>query len=132
VPPRRSRPTRYRGRAEGAVWRRIVQHVVSRDFGVCSICRHPGAKSADHVISVTERPDLDLAASNLKAAHGWPHPCETCSAAAVARGGKPVYCNEVKQAMSLERARRVIAERTGLPLDKDAPAERKASGERDW
>jgi hypothetical protein len=124
------RPTRDRHRAEGAVWARIVRHVVTRDMGLCHICRHPGAESADHVLPVTERPDLARDAANLRAAHGWPHPCPTCSAAAVARGGKPVYCNEVRQAMSVERARRVISERTGLSLG--APADGKPNGERDW
>jgi hypothetical protein len=126
----RPRPARYRGRAEGSVWRRIVKSVVSRDKGICSICLHPGAQSADHVISVAERPDLDLNAANLKAAHGWPHPCPACSAAAVARGGKPVYCNEVKQALSLDRARRIIETRTGLTIGREADGEPR--GERDW
>jgi hypothetical protein len=102
---------------------------VSRDFGVCAICGHTGANSADHKISVTERPDLSLAAANLQAAHGFPGGCPTCSAAAVARGGKPVYCNEIKQALSIERARRIIEQRTGLTLVK---TEGQPGGERDW
>lgn len=124
--PPRHRP---RGNPEGPVWRRTVQYVVGRDFGVCHICGHTGATSGDHVISVTERPDLAHDLSNIKAAHAWPHPCPTCSPAAIARGGKPVYCNEVKQGWSLERARRKIEERTGLALiqDQDQP-----QGERAW
>lgn len=124
-----TRPRPNRARAEGAVWRRIAKSVVSRDFGVCYICGHTGATSADHVIPLTERPDLDLDAANLKAAHGFPHPCPVCSPAAIARGGKPVYCNEVKQGWSLDRARRVIETRTGLALARDQD---KPRGERDW
>src|SRR5208282_6527437 len=112
MPPSRSRPTRKRYRAEGAVWHRIVKSVVSRDFGVCWICGHPGARSADHVIPLTERPDLDLDAANLRAAHGVPHPCPVCSVAATVKAGKEVkvFCNEIKQGWSTERARRVIAD----------------------
>lgn len=108
----------------------MVAHVVDRDMGTCWICGHPGATQADHVIPVTERPELARELSNLRAAHGWPHPCPVCSAAAMARGGKPVCCNELKQSGTVERARRKIAERTGLVLFK--PSELRASGERDW
>lgn len=125
----RPRPTRNRYGAEGAVWRRITAYVVGRDHGICHICLHPGANSADHdPYPVAERPDLALETSNLKAAHAYPGGCPVCSAAAVARGGKPVYCNEVKQAMSAGRARRIIETRTGLTLaDESQPR-----GERDW
>lgn len=116
--PRKSTATRKRNRhgAEGAVWRRIVTWVVNRDKGICHICTHAGATTADHLISVTERPDLALTHTNLKAAHAYPHACPVCSEAAERRGGKPVYCNEIKQGYSLERARRLIEERTGLSL----------------
>lgn len=127
--PPRSRPTRSRHGAEGSVWRRIVRHVVARDRGICAICLHPGAGSADHKVPVAERPDLALAAANLQAAHAYPGGCPTCSAAAVARGGKPVYCNEIKSALSLERARRIIEARTGLTL---SATEGQPGGERSW
>jgi hypothetical protein len=126
----RPRPTRNRHGAEGALGKRLSNHVTGRDMGVCWICGHLGATSADHLIPVTERPDLALATANMKAAHGWPHPCETCSAAAVARGGKPVFCNEVRGAMSVERARRVIEMRTGLVLGPKTGGEPR--GEREW
>jgi 5-methylcytosine-specific restriction endonuclease McrA len=103
------RPKRSKD-AEGATWRRIVAFVVKRDAGKCHICGHFGAYSADHVIPDTEggssRPD------NLKAVHGYPKACLDCSRAA----GKPVYCNEIRGAMSVDRARRKIEERTGLTL----------------
>lgn len=125
---RKTAPRARRG-AEGAVWRRIVQHILSRDMGICHICGHPGANSADHVISVAERPDLSLDAANLKAAHSHPAACPVCSPASIARGGKPVYCNEIKQGMSTERARRIIEARTGITLGKTPGDPR---GERDW
>lgn len=126
-----SRPKR-RGGAEGAVWRRIVKAIVSRDRGVCHLCLHPGANGADHLIPVTERPDLALDAANLKAVHTYPVACPTCSPAALARGGKMVFCNEVKSGMSAERARRLIESRTGLSLGLSEGKPRPASGEREW
>jgi len=65
---------------------------------------------------VTEDPSLEWDVKNLKAAHGYPKGCPDCTIAAVKRGGKPVYCNEIRQYGSVERARRKIEERTGLRL----------------
>lgn len=96
------------------MWRRMVKEVVRRDAGKCWICGHFGAKSADHVIPVTEAPELAMDLSNLKAAHSYPGGCTECSRAS--KDGRQIYCNEIKSAMSVERARRVIEERTGLPL----------------
>lgn len=127
MPAKKTRPDRHG--AEGAVYRRIVQYVVSRDYGICHVCGHPGANSADHhPHPVTERPDLARDPANLRAIHGHPSACPVCSPAAIARGGKPVYCNEIKQALSLERARRIIETRTGLSLAK----EEQPRGEREW
>jgi hypothetical protein len=135
MPPRRRPPAksavRNRNGAEGALWRRITAYVVNRDRGTCWICGHPGAQSADHVIPVTERPDLAVTASNLKAAHGWPGGCPDCTRASAAKGGqKPVYCNEIRGMGSVERARRIITEKTGLALG--VTPEDKARGEREW
>ncbi len=136
MPPRR-RPAakaqeRNRGRAEGSVYRRIAAYVVSRDHGVCHLCGHTGAKVADHLVPVAERPDLALTASNMKAAHGYLKngggECAICSAASVARGNKVIFCNEIRGALSVERARRIIEARTGLPLG----SEGQPRGERDW
>lgn len=130
-PPRAKAAERNRNGAEGSVWRRVVDFVVDRDLGLCHVCRHPGAKSADHdPFPVTERPDLAMSASNLKAVHGWPNACPVCSAASQARGGKRIYCNELKSSGTTERARRIISERTGLVLDSKTGDQ--ASGERDW
>ncbi|HEY1700787.1 MAG TPA: hypothetical protein VGG75_13825 [Trebonia sp.] len=134
-PPAAKAPLRNRGRAEGSVWRRVVSQVVSRDRGLCWICGHTGAASADHVIPVTERPDLDLAAANLKAAHGYLKTgggeCPACSAAASVKAGKDVkvFCNELKGGLSVERARKIIETRTGLAL---GVTEDQARGERSW
>jgi hypothetical protein len=131
--PQKKAEVRNRNGAEGAVWRRIVQSVISRDFGICWICKHPGANSGDHVVPVAESPGLALAPSNIKAVHAYsrsdPGGCPVCSPAALARGGKPVYCNEIRGALSAERARRIIEERTGLKLPGTAKA---AGGEREW
>ena len=136
MPPRKppARTARNRYGAEGARWRRMTAHVTGRDAGLCHICGHPGAKVVDHVIPVTERPDLALDVSNMRAAHGYLKggggECATCSAASMARGGKPVYCNDLRQAMSVERARRVIESRTGLPLGQKTREQPR--GEREW
>ncbi|HEY1705515.1 MAG TPA: hypothetical protein VGG75_38000 [Trebonia sp.] len=127
---------RNRNRAEGAVWRRIVQGVLSRDLRVCWICRHPGANAADHVIPVTERPDLALSAANLRAVHSASRAgggeCRVCSVAATVKAGAPVrvFCNEIKGSGSIERARRIIETRTGLALGSQSSG--KPGGERDW
>jgi hypothetical protein len=133
MPPKRTRPGGRYG-AEGSVWRRVTAFVVSRDHGICHVCLHPGAAGADHdPYPVTERPDLALDAGNLKAVHTYLKrgggQCPVCSPAAVARGGRPVYCNEVKQGMSVERARRIISERTGLAIGSIPAGE---PGEREW
>ena len=77
--------------------------------GLCWICGHGGGRQADHVIPVTERPDLAWDASNIRPAHGAPgNPCLVCSAAA----GRKTYCNQIRSGLSVERARRIIAELT--------------------
>ena len=135
--PRRRPPAAKTGSsrngAEGSVYRRIAAFVVRRDRGICHICGHSGAKVPDHLVPVAERPDLALDAGNMKAAHGYLKngggECPVCSPAAVARGGKVVYCNELRGALSVERARRVIETRTGLAI---ARGDGQPRGERDW
>lgn len=118
------RPKRSKD-AAGAIWRRTVKYVVQRDAGICWICHHAAAKSADHIIPDTEggssRPD------NLKAVHSVGSPCPECSRAA----GKPIYCNEIRSFGSVERARRRISDRTGLTLDGPRAAESEPEG-REW
>lgn len=94
----------------------MVPQVVQRDLGKCWICLHYGARSADHVIPDAEggRASMD----NLKAAHGYPHQCLVCSEAA----GEPIYCNQIKHALSLAHARRLIEERTGITIGDTGPS----------
>jgi hypothetical protein len=65
----------------------------------------------DHVEPVTEASELAYKAFNLRAVHGAGrrnNPCPVCTAAA---GGKRIMCNALKGQGSVQRARRVIAER---------------------
>jgi hypothetical protein len=104
--------------------------VVQRDKGKCSICLHYGARSADHGVSVTEDPSREWDLTNVKAAHAWPWGCTDCTYAAkqLDPDAKPVYCNSVKGGYSMERARRILSERTGLRIGcEDRPVEG-----RDW
>lgn len=50
--------------------RRLRLYVIARDQGICWLCKRPGADTADHVIPVVQRPDLEFDPTNLKAAHG--------------------------------------------------------------
>lgn len=104
-----------------------------RDAGFCWVCGHSGATTGDHDKPVTERPDLALVLSNIRAAHGGPRPCETCTKAAEKRGFRAIRCNEIKNAGSVDRARRIITERTGLVLpvgDNERPRKREEG--REW
>lgn len=114
-------------KAQGRVWRRFVDMIVQRDKGRCWICGHYGARSVDHIVPVTEDPSREWDRTNCKAAHAWPHGCTDCTYAAAKLGNKPVYCNGVKGGYSIERARRLIEERTGLQLFREVTAEG-----RDW
>lgn len=60
-------------------FRKRAAMAVARDGGICGICGHPGAITADHIIPYSEWPpgvpgldDLD----NLRAAHGSRGPAE--------------------------------------------------------
>jgi hypothetical protein len=83
--------------------------VIQRDLGQCWICGHFGAKTVDHLVPQTDGGDVwDM--GNVKAAHGSgrkPNGCLVCSAAMK----RPVYCQTLRGAYSVERARRIIAER---------------------
>jgi hypothetical protein len=86
--------------------------VIAYYGGLCHLCGlgHGGARQADHVISVADRPDLAWDLSNCRPAHGAPgNPCTVCTDLA----GKRIHCNQLRGPMSIERAKRVIAEMTG-------------------
>jgi hypothetical protein len=83
--------------------------IVTALGGRCWICGHLGARTADHSQARTEG---GKDGSNIQPAHGsgrgkGRNPCPVCSLAA----GRPVFCNQLKGGYSVERARRIIAER---------------------
>jgi hypothetical protein len=93
----------------GSRWE-VFKQLVFRTYGDnCWICTHGGARQIDHVESVTEHPEQAWELRNCRPAHGSPrNPCPVCSAAA---GGRRIYCNQLRGSGSIERARRIIAER---------------------
>lgn len=86
--------------------------VFARWGHVCWLCRHPGAQQIDHVESVTEHPELEWSVSNGRPAHGAPgNRCSVCRQ----------NCNQLRGGYSPERARRLIAERSGLEIEPEPP-----------
>ena len=82
-------------RLSGRRWQAIRDAVLVRDAGVCALCGHAGADSADHIVPLklggTNGPN------NLQAAHNAP--CPVCG----------VRCNRAKGAglaAPLKRSRR--------------------------
>ena len=71
----------------GRPWQRKKARVIRRDGGICHLCGHPGADTADHLVPWSQTHDDSLA--NLKAAHDW--------------------CNRIRGDRSIERARADIA-----------------------
>lgn len=122
---RRPRPVR------GSRWGKFAKQVVDYYGGLCHLCDHGGARQADHLIPVTERPDLSWVMSNCRPAHGAPgNPCPRCG----------VYCNQVRGGLSVSRARRIIAERIAgqappdakTPLNAETPGTRNPDAGRFW
>jgi hypothetical protein len=114
----------------GRRWEAYARAVVAQHGGICHLCglSHGGARQADHLIAAADRPDLAWVAANLRPAHGAPgNPCPVCSAAAAAlarkTGASPrrIYCNQLRSAMTVGRARRILAELTELEM----PGERR-------
>jgi hypothetical protein len=124
------RPRRPGG---GRRWQRFVAMIVQRDLGKCHICGHYGATSADHLVTVEEDSSLFWKMSNAKAAHSYPNGCTDCTYAAKQLGldTRPVYCNEIRNADSIERGRKRIEERTGLKLPEGGISGPSVEG-RDW
>ena len=116
MPKRTSR----RDEVQSRLWReRIVPGVIRRDAGICHICGHAGADTADHLFPRTEMTDeqkrtMMFDPANLKAVHH--KQCEVCSARALVRGHGPIRCNPLRGAYSIDRVRRIINERTGQSL----------------
>ena len=108
------RPERKRT-SNGRRWTRVVKSMLSEQGTVCIVCGHGGSDAADHVLPVRERPDLEWDTSNLAPIHH--RPCPTCTEAA----GRKVSCNYIKGYGTLETARRIVAERTGLAIGQVSP-----------
>lgn len=123
------RPKRPGGRR----WDRLKKFTVQRDFGKCWICGHYGARSADHVIPVSEDDSRFWDAGNIKAAHSRPYGCTDCTWAAQQLGidPRPVYCNEIRQDDPVEKGRKRIERRTGLTLPEGESGPSEPEG-RDW
>ncbi len=93
-------------RAAGHRWEAFARSVIDYYGGLCW-CGHGGARQVDHVIPVTDRPDLIFDLSNCRPAHGAPgNPCPQCSAAC----GRKSHCNQLRGGFSVDRAKRKIAE----------------------
>jgi hypothetical protein len=113
---------------EGHRWHIFKKLIIATYGDTCWICGHGGARQGDHVIPVTERPDLAWDIRNCRPAHGAPgNKCPTCLQ----------NCNQLKGGYSVERARRIIAERmvaahspAALPPSGD-PVTEKDTG-REW
>jgi hypothetical protein len=105
APKRRSRS----GRKVGSEYGRFIKAVLSWHGDRCHICGCGGARTVDHVVSVSAggaEYDMD----NARPAHGWgrtnDNPCARCSDAA----GRPIRCNQIKgDSRTVERTREIIS-----------------------
>lgn len=106
---------------KGFKWSRFARLVFATYGDSCIVCGHGGARTVDHLESLTEHPELTWVLSNCRPIHAKPYnPCPTCH----------MGCNGIKGGYSLERARRIWAERTGQkPAKPEPPPE--AAG-REW
>jgi hypothetical protein len=93
-------------RPSGHRWT-IFTQLVLRTYGDGCWCGHGGARQVDHLEPVADRPDLAWTLANCRPAHGAPgNPCPVCSKAC----GRKIHCNQLRGPMSIDRARRLIAE----------------------
>ena len=114
--------------ASGRQWTRFARYVVDYYGGLCHICGHGGARTADHLIPEAENPDQEWRIEAFRPAHGAPgNPCQVCTAEC----GRPVYCNNLRGMGSVARARRIIAERKAANQGRKTPPEMKMPGARE-
>ena len=113
--------------SNGHKWRLLARGVIANHCGICVVCGHGGSDAVDHVLPVTEHPELEWDVSNLRPVHH--KPCPVCAAASAALGKKPRRCNYVKGMGSLARARRIMSEWTGLPVPGGVSPDTPSSGE---
>ena len=99
-------PTANRPHARGSRWEAFARGVLRHYGDICHLCNHGGARSVDHLIVVTERPDLEWDLANCRPAHGYPHSCPVCH----------LNCNQIRGGYSVDRAKRIIAERIAKNL----------------
>jgi hypothetical protein len=62
----------------GRRWQAFRQVVFSVYGDTCHLCGHPGARQADHLIPVSQRPDLAWELANIRPAHGTKNRCPRC------------------------------------------------------
>lgn len=95
-------------RGSSRAYRKVVEAVILRDGGLCGICGHGGAQTADHVVPYKDWPEdgngnkLPGAdePDNLRAAHGsrgpgTHNPCTQCDPARWPHGR---MCNQSRGA----------------------------------
>ena len=71
-------------------WFRLRREVLADSAGVCGICQHDGADTADHILPASTHPHLRYERANLRAAHGV-NGCPVCGRRCnQERGTKPV------------------------------------------
>ncbi len=94
------------------------------------LCGHGGARTVDHVIPLSERPELVFSLVNTRPSHGTKNACTVCG----------LKCNNIKSVGTVERAKKIIAERIAeneknrkSPLTRNAPRLPETGGEgREW
>jgi hypothetical protein len=100
----------------GFKWETFRRLVFATYGDGCIVCDHGGARTVDHLESITEHPELAWDIRNCRPIHALPYNrCRQCKG-----NGN---CNGVKGGYSLERARKIIAERNGSKPPPEPPAE---------
>lgn len=108
--------------AAGFRWEKFRELVFATYGDTCWLCHHGGARQVDHVESLTERPELAFTLANCRPAHGAPrNKCQVCGQ----------NCNQLRGGYSAERARKIIAERSGIAIPEPKPEPPGESG-REW